>query len=112
MGTGLVLVAGAVSSQSYALMFPGLLAWGFSPSFLFSPPRRAVMSAVPPHQQGQAGGISMSAQLLGGTIGMAVCSTLFSMTNDFQVVFLSNAVLTLVVFIIGLIAIERRSAAR
>ena len=112
MGAGLVLIAVAVSSQSYALMFPGLLAWGFSPAFLFSPPRRAVMSAVPPNKQGQAGGISMSAQLLGGTIGMAVCSTLFSMTNDFQVVFLSNALLTLVVFVIGLIAIERRSASR
>ena len=112
MGVGLALVALAVSSGSYTLVFPGLLTWGFSVAFLFSPPRRAVMSVGPPNERGEAGGISMSAQLLGGTIGMAVCSTLFSMTNDFQVVFLANALLTLVVFVIGLIAIERPSASR
>ena len=107
MGAGLALVALAISWRSYAPMFPGLLAWGLSQAFLFVPPQRAVMNSVAPGKQGQAGGIAMSAQLLGATVGMAVCSTLFSMTNDFQVVFVANAVFTLLVFVIALNGLER-----
>jgi hypothetical protein len=44
------------------------------------------MNTVAPSNQGQAGGIEMTSQL-SATVGMAVCSVLFSMTNDFQVVF-------------------------
>jgi MFS family permease len=107
MGAGLVLVAFAMTWESYLVMFPGLLAWGLSPAFLFVPPQRAVMSAVPPAKQGQAGGIAMSSQLIGATVGMPVCSTLFSMTDDFQVVFAATALFTGFVFAVGVIAIER-----
>jgi MFS family permease len=65
------------------------------------------MNSVVPSKQGQAGGIAMSAQLLGATVGMAVCSALFSMTNDFQIVFVANAVFTLLVFVIALNGPER-----
>jgi MFS family permease len=107
MGAGFVLVALAISWGSYPLMFPGLLAWGLSQAFLFVPPQRSVMNSVVPSKQSQAGGIAMSAQLLGATVGMAVCGTLFSMTNDFQVVFVANAVFTLLVFVIALNGLER-----
>ena len=107
MGAGLLLVALAITWRSYLLMFPGLLAWGLSQAFLFVPPQRAVMGAVPPAKRGQAGGIAMSAQLLGATVGMAVCSTVFSMTNDFQIVFLATALVTGLVFVAGALAIER-----
>lgn len=70
-------------------------------------PQRAVMNSVPPSKQGEAGGIAMSSQLLGATIGMAVCSTLFSMTNSFQVVFFGTAVFTLIVLVISWLTIER-----
>jgi len=92
-------------------MFPGLLAWGLSPAFLFVPPQRAVMGAVPPAKHGQAGGIAMSSQLVGATVGMAVCSTIFSMTGDFWAVFLATALVTGSVIVIGLFTIERPRAA-
>jgi EmrB/QacA subfamily drug resistance transporter len=111
MTAGLVLVAVAMDWKNYVLMFPGLLAWGLSPAFLFVPPRRAVMSAVPPAMHGQAGGIAMSAQLIGATVGMAVCSTIFSMTGDFRAVFLATALVTGSVIVVGLFAIERPRAA-
>lgn len=107
MTGGLIVIGLAVAWQSYLLMFPGLLAWGLSPAFLFVPPQRAVMSAVPPAKHGQAGGIAMSSQLVGATVGMAVCSTIFSMTGDFRAVFLATALFTGFVFVVGLLAIER-----
>jgi len=111
MTAGLVLVALAMDWKSYLLMFPGLLAWGLSPAFLFVPPQRAVMGAVPPAKHGQAGGIAMSSQLVGATVGMAVCSTIFSMTGDFRAVFLATALFTGAVLAVGAVAIERPRAA-
>jgi EmrB/QacA subfamily drug resistance transporter len=108
MLVGLAGVAVAISWKSYALMFPGLLLWGFSMCFMFVPPQRAVMNAVPSAKQGQAGGIAMSSQLLGATVGMTVCSTIFSMTNDFQIVFLANAALTFAMLVIAWLTIEWR----
>ncbi|MCB1494302.1 MAG: MFS transporter [Bauldia sp.] len=104
---GLVWIGLAVSADNYAILFPGLLLWGLSMAFLFLPPQRAVMSSVPPGQQGQAGGIAMSAQLLGAAIGMAISSTLYNTTGSYAVVFLSNAALAAVVLVVALLAIER-----
>jgi EmrB/QacA subfamily drug resistance transporter len=108
MFVGLAWTGLAMPWNSYWLIFPGLLLWGLSMAFLFVPPQRAVMSSVPASEQGQAGGIAMSSQLLGATVGMAVCSTLFSMTGDYQVIFLANAAFTLVVMAIAWLAIDRR----
>ena len=110
MGGGLCLVAVAIPLDGYAVMFPGLLAWGLSQAFLFVPPQRAVMNAVPPETQGQAGGVALTSQLLGATIGMAVCSTLFSTTSAFAVVFWSNAAFAGLVLIVGWLTIERPHA--
>jgi len=107
MFVGLVWISAAVRWQNYGALFPGLLFWGLSMAFLFVPPQRAVMNAVPPFKRGQAGGIAMSSQLLGATVGMAVSSTVFSMTNDFQVVFAANAALTFIVLAIAWWAVER-----
>ncbi len=109
MFVGLAAVGIAMSFDSYALMFPGLLAWGVSMAFVFVPPQRAVMNAVAPAMRGQAGGIAMSSQLLGATIGMAVCSTIFSMTADFQIVFLANAAFSFAVLAISWLTIERKA---
>jgi len=109
MFAGLAGVGIAMSWNSYALIFPGLLAWGVSMAFMFVPPQRAVMNAVPPPMRGQAGGIVMSSQLIGATIGMAACSTLFSITGDFQIVFLANAAFTLLVMVTAWLTIERKA---
>jgi len=108
MAVGLVIVTIAIARESYALMFFGLLFWGLSQSFVFVAPQRAVMNSVSPQKQGQAGGISMSSQLLGATIGMAICSTVFSMTSSFQAVFLSTSVVAIIVLVISWLAIETK----
>jgi MFS family permease len=110
MLAGLAWIGAAVTWQSYGALFPGLLFWGLSMAFLFVPPQRAVMNAVPAFKRGQAGGIAMSSQLLGATVGMAVSSTIFSMTGSYQIVFLASAALTLVVLAIAWLAVERPPA--
>ena len=87
----------AVGWNNYALLVPGLLAWGLANCPLFTAPRRAIMNRIPPSKQGQASGIAMTAQLLGGTIGVAVCGTLYTTTQSFAAVFLTTAGLNLVV---------------
>jgi EmrB/QacA subfamily drug resistance transporter len=107
MLAGLAWVAIAMAWNAYALILPGLLLWGLSMAFLFVPPQRAVMNAVPPDKHGQAGGIAMSSQLLGATVGMAVSSSLFTTTGSFQVVFFANAAFTLIVLVTAWLTVER-----
>ncbi len=99
--------AAAMNWGSYVFLFPGLLIWGLCMAFLFVPPQRAVMSSVPPDKHGQAGGIAMSSQLLGATLGMAFCSTLFTSTGSYQTVFLATAAVSLAVLVIAWLTIER-----
>ncbi len=107
MAVGLVIVTIAMIWESYAVMFWGLLSWGLSQAFVFVPPQRAVMNSVPPQKQGQAGGITMTMQLLGATVGMAVCSTVFSMTGSYKAVFFGTAAFAAAVLIVSWFAIER-----
>jgi hypothetical protein len=44
--------------------------------------------------------------ILGATIGMAVASTVYNMTNDFQAVFAGNAAIALIVLIVGWLTFE------
>lgn len=99
----------AAGWERYAVLFPGLLLWGVGLSFCYAPTLRAMANTVPADKQGQISGIGVSARLLGGTVGMAVCSTLHAMSGSFQVVFLATGGLMLAVLLFGLSAIERRS---
>ncbi|MCP4329773.1 MAG: MFS transporter [Alphaproteobacteria bacterium] len=93
--------------DDYLVLVPALVIWGAAMPFCFMPPQRAIMNAVTLDEQGQAGGIVMTAQLLGGTIGMAVCSTIYLITQDYQAVFLATGGFLTVVLVIGYVAIER-----
>ncbi|MEM7226581.1 MAG: MFS transporter [Pseudomonadota bacterium] len=94
-GVALLALAGAVAAKSYGLIVAPLVLWGCTLPFLAAPTRRAVMNAVEPAMRGQAGGINLTAQLLGGTIGMAVLSLLFVSTQSFPIVFLASAAVAL-----------------
>ncbi|USG61627.1 MFS transporter [Sneathiella marina] len=96
----------AVHWESYLLLLPALLIWGAALPFLFVPPMRAIMNEVPIDKQGLAGGIVLCAQLLGGTIGMALCSTVFSTSQNYTGVFLMTAALTIFLFILAYLKIE------
>lgn len=92
--------------DSYALLLPGLVVWGLALAICFMPPQKAVMSAVPGEAQGQASGILMTSRLLGATIGMAICSALFTMTGSFEMVFLVTGAIMLAVLLLGWLTIE------
>jgi len=97
--------------DSYVLLVPGLVLWGAALPLCFMPVQREIMNAVPVEKQGQAGGIMVTTRLLGGTVGMATCSTLFAMTEDFQVCFLATGGVMLAVLLVGWFAIGRQRGA-
>lgn len=105
-GLSLFGIAGAVWAKSYALLVAPLILWGCVMPMLYVPTRRAIMAVVPEAEQGQAGGINLTAQLLGGTIGMAVSGTLLAITGDYRVIFLTAGTLSIVVLIIAWFTIE------
>jgi EmrB/QacA subfamily drug resistance transporter len=104
---GFLWLTVAVSYDHYGWLVPALIAWGASNCALFVAPRRVVMNAIPQDKQGQAGGVLMTAQLLGGTIAIAVCGTIFAMSGDYRMVFLAPAVLTAAVLAISWFALDR-----
>lgn len=106
-GAALIWIALTLDFRSYVLLLPAMIVWGVCQNLLFIPMLRAVMSAVPATDRGQAGGISMSSQLIGGTVGMTVCSTLFAASSDYRLVFLVTGALTLAVFAFGAYALKR-----
>jgi sugar phosphate permease len=101
-----------VDARSYALLLPALLLYGVSQAFLFPPSQHAIMTSVPGAKQGEAGGIAMTAQLLGGTIGMSICSTVFAITGDFRAVFLTTGAIMLAVLGFGWFAFRAPSRDR
>ena len=50
----------------------------------------------------------ITAQVLGGTIGLAVLGAVLRELNDYRAVFITSAVIVFVVFIIGFMFIDRR----
>ncbi|MEM1360736.1 MAG: MFS transporter [Pseudomonadota bacterium] len=106
---GLALGAGL---QELPILFGGLILLGLAMPFLFIPTQHAVMSTVPPGMQGQAGGIIMTGQLLGGTVGMAVCSTVFSTLGTETAVFWAATGFAALVCLFSFAAIDRSHAKR
>ncbi|MEX3009464.1 DHA2 family efflux MFS transporter permease subunit [Hoeflea sp. TYP-13] len=102
--------AAVMPMQNYWLILPAFLLWAVAMPLLFIGPLKANMNAVTPEHQGQAGGIAMSAQMLGGTIGMAVASAIFSTTKSYQAIFAAVALLTLAVLIYAWFGMKRDAA--
>jgi len=103
-------VALAAAWDNYALLAPGLLIWGGGMSFCYAPALRAMANSVPQEKQGQTSGIGVTSRLLGGTVGVAVCSTLFVMTGSFQVVVLATGGILFAALVFGWFAIERQGS--
>jgi predicted MFS family arabinose efflux permease len=100
IGVSLSWIAFSVSLRSYALFAPVLVVWGIGLSFVFSPPRKAIFDVVSPSKRGQSSGLAYSAQLLGSTIGMAICSSLFAMIGSLWVVFFVSAVMAFAALVV------------
>jgi predicted MFS family arabinose efflux permease len=109
-GISLLWIGLAVDWKNYALLVPAFIGWGAATCTLFSAPRKAVFSAVPADKHGETSGILMTSQILGCTMGVAVCGTIYAATHDFRTVFLATAGLTLACFIVGWFCLDRRNA--
>jgi EmrB/QacA subfamily drug resistance transporter len=96
-----VWIAAAAPLSNYWIMIPALVLWGIGQPLLFVPTLRAVMNTVPVAKQGQAGGIVLTVQLLGGTIGMTVCGTLFAVTGSYWMIFLVTGVIAGITFLMA-----------
>ena len=105
--SGLLWTAYAAQAESYALMVPGFLMWSLGTIFMFAPPRSALVKTAPEEKHGQVGGIAMTAQLLGGTLGMAVASTVFVLSGSYSAVLVTNAVLPFAMFVVGFLFVPR-----
>lgn len=96
----------ATAWHNYLIILPSLLCWAAVMGLVFLPPLRAVHNAVQIDKQGQASGIAMSSQLLGGTVGMAVSSALYAVTDEFGIVFIASGILALAALAVTWLAIR------
>ncbi|WP_421724364.1 MFS transporter [Bauldia sp.] len=94
-GIAVLLLALATLQQNYLAALLPLLLWGASMPSIAIPVRRVQMNAVPKDKQGQASGINLTIQMLGGSLGLAVCSALLAETNSYLLLFLVVGVVTL-----------------
>jgi EmrB/QacA subfamily drug resistance transporter len=97
----MLAIALATMWNSYLLLLAALIVWGVCISLWFTPSLRDVMNTVPPDKRGEAGGISMTAQLLGGTVGMTICSVLFATTSAYWPIYVLTACLFVSLFVLG-----------
>ncbi len=84
--------------NSVVWIAPGLLFVGLSFPFLFTPTRAAISEALPEHKHGQGGGIAMSSQMIGGTLGLAASSAAFAV-GGYELVFGVTALIIALVFV-------------
>lgn len=94
-GFALLLIGLATTLGSLPLVVGALLLWGAVLPVIAVPSRRALMGAVPPEHQGQASGVNLTVQMMGGTLGLALCTSVLAATGSYLPVFLLTGVLVL-----------------
>jgi predicted MFS family arabinose efflux permease len=110
-GTALIVVGFGMVQASHAIIVAALIVWGAAMPFASVPARRALMGAVPKAQQGEASGVNLTIQMLGGTIGIALCGTLVVTTGRYDGLFYMTGALLLAVAAIAWRMIEREGRA-
>ncbi len=106
-GLAVIMVGFATAYDSYAMVVAPLVIWGATLPFIAVTARRALMSAVPKTQQGQASGVNLTIQMLGGTVGMALCGTLLVATGDYRGLFLMTGALIFFTLLGALLTVDR-----
>ncbi len=110
-GLALIVVGLAMHSGSFFWLIVPLVIWGAGLPFTAVAARRALMSAVPETQRGEAGGVILTSQMLGGTVGV-LCGTVLLAAGDFGDYFLLTGALLLLVLAIAYFSVERPSESR
>jgi EmrB/QacA subfamily drug resistance transporter len=91
MAAGLALQAAALAwlavttepDMAYATMVPAFVMAGTGMALVFAPAANAVLSSVRPEEAGQASGATNTIREIGGVLGVAVLSTVFTGAGDF-----------------------------
>ncbi|MEM9683329.1 MAG: MFS transporter, partial [Pseudomonadota bacterium] len=100
-GAVMLLTLGTWLGQDWMIVV-ALVLWGATLPSISVVPRHALMNAVPAAQHSQASGVNLTVQMLGGTIGMALCTTLYLISHDFWLVFLVTGL-----FVLATIAVSQ-----
>jgi EmrB/QacA subfamily drug resistance transporter len=108
-GAALVLIAAATTADSVALIVAPLVVWGAMLPFIAVSARRALMNTVPKTQQGEASGVNLTVQMLGGTVGMALCGALLVATGTYWSLFLLTGALVFALLVIAWFTVERQA---
>ncbi|MFD4599000.1 MFS transporter [Streptomyces sp. NPDC058464] len=82
---GLGYLAYVVTADaSYGAQLPGLIVSGIGMALYFAPAANLVMSAVRPQEQGIASGANNALREVGGALGVAVMSSIFSAQGGYE----------------------------
>ena len=109
-GAALLVVGFAMIGAGRAVIVAALVIWGAAMPFAAVPARRALMGAVPKARQGEASGVNLTIQMLGGTIGVALCGALRIITGDYSSLFFLTGALLLAMAFVAWSMIERERA--
>lgn len=104
VAVGIAIMAAGSMLSSFLVFLAGLLVLGLVMPALFIPPQNAILFIVKPEMRGQASGLSMTCQLMGGTVGMAICSTIYASTGSASWVFWVTAGVAFAIFVYALVA--------
>ncbi|MFI5795317.1 DHA2 family efflux MFS transporter permease subunit [Streptomyces sp. NPDC051677] len=78
------MAAVATVDASYAIQLPGLIVSGIGMALFFAPASNLVMSSVRPQEQGIASGANNALREVGGALGIAVMSSIFSAQGGYE----------------------------
>jgi EmrB/QacA subfamily drug resistance transporter len=78
------LAAVTTPDVAYVALVPAFVLGGTGMALVFSPVANAVLSAVKPHEAGQASGANNAIRELGGVLGVAVLAAVFSATGGYE----------------------------
>ncbi|MFF3461031.1 DHA2 family efflux MFS transporter permease subunit [Streptomyces sp. NPDC002619] len=82
---GLGYLASVVTADvSYAAQLPGLIISGVGMALYFAPAANLVMSSVRPREQGIASGANNALREVGGALGIAIMSSIFSAQGGYE----------------------------
>lgn len=89
----LALLAAAACSRLdvTAPLIAALVVWGAGMPVVAVSARRALMGSVPADRRGQAAGINLTLQMVGGAVGVALCTGLYEATGSLAAVLLLTA---------------------
>lgn len=102
----LLWVSLAVDRKDYLVLVPAFIGWGAANCAMFIGPRKAVTNTTPNEKQGEASGVLITTQQLGGTLGVAVCGIAFMVTQSFRAAFLAPTALSAVSLVVAWFCLE------